>query len=77
MTRICIQTALDQGLQLGTQDGVPGPVGEPQQDLGVGLEGDVAGDHVVEEDAQGPDRHPVSGVAPVLDPLRRGVNSGS
>ena len=77
MARVSLQTSLDQRLQLGTEHGVAGPVGEPEQGLGVRLEGDVPADHVMEEDPQGPDCHPVRSVAPVLDPLGRRVNSGS
>ena len=54
----------------------------PEVELGVAdllvlLEGDVPADHVVEEDAQGPDggRHPVVAGAP--DPLRGGVDMSS
>jgi hypothetical protein len=46
-------------------------------DLLILLEGDVAADHVVEEDAQAPDGKPVSPVSPELDPLWRSVHSGT
>ena len=45
-------------------------------DLLVLLEGDVATDHVEEEDPQGPDSGAVSMVLVEPDPLRRGVDSG-
>ena len=65
---------------------VHGGVGEAQVPVpgelaGAGVpvagEGDVATQHVVEEDAQGPDGQPVPGVAPLLDPLGRGVDPGA
>ena len=43
----------------------------------VAGEGDVTAEHVVEEDAQGPDGQPVPSVAPLLDPLGRGVDPGA
>ena len=46
-------------------------------DLLVGLEGDVAADHVVEEDAQGPDGGLGAQVARTPDPLGRGVDPGA
>ena len=45
-------------------------------DLLVLLEGDVATDHIEEEDPQGPDSGAVSMVLVEPDPLRRGVDSG-
>ena len=45
-------------------------------DLLVPLEGDVATDHVEEEDPQGPDGGAVPMVLVERDPLRRGVDSG-
>ena len=63
-----------------------GGVGEvqvpvPGELAGAGVpvagEGDVTAEHVVEEDTQGPDSQPVPGVAPLLDPLRRGVDPGA
>ena len=65
---------------------VHGGVGEAQVPVpgelaGAGVpvagEGDVAAEHVVEEDTQGPDGEPVPGVAPLLDPLGRGVDPGA
>ena len=46
-------------------------------DLLVLLEGDVAADHVVEEDAQGPDGQRVAVVAAAANPFRRRVHSGA
>ena len=46
-------------------------------DLRVCLKGDVAADHVVEEDAQAPDGQAVGSVSSELDPLGRSVNSCS
>ena len=42
--------------------------------LFVRLEGDVPADHVVEEDAEGPDGGLVPVVLPTLDPLGWGVH---
>ena len=64
-------------MKLRAKHSVVRPVREPQQYLGVRLEGDVATDHVMQEDTQGPDCHPICSVAPVLDPFRRGVDTGS
>ena len=55
------------------------PVAEPQlgaADLLVALEGDVTADHVVQEDAQGPDGGQLPVVSVVSDPLGRGVHPG-
>ena len=46
-------------------------------DLLVRLEGNVAADHVEEEDAERPDGGLFAIVAGVADPLRRGVHAGS
>ena len=46
-------------------------------DLVVCLEGDVAADHVVEEDAQGPDGGLGAQVPRTPDPLGRGVDPGA
>ena len=46
-------------------------------DLLILLEGDVAADHVVKEDAQAPDGGRDSVIAAVADPLWRSINSGS
>jgi len=71
------ETTGDEMLQL---------VGEPVEvwvdqscsfNLSVCFERDVTTGHVVEEDAEGPDGEAVGFVPPVLDPLRRGVHSGS
>ena len=43
----------------------------------VGLVGNVAADHVVEEDAEGPDGHRAGVVPAEPDPLRRRVDTGS
>ena len=43
----------------------------------VGLVGNVAAEHVVEEDAEGPDGHRAGVVAAAPDPLRRRVDTGS
>lgn len=64
----------DQVLTLGGHS-----VAEPHlrhTDLLVRLEGDVAADHVEEEDAQGPDGGQLSVVSVVSDPLWRGVHPG-
>ncbi len=44
-------------------------------DLLVRLEGDVAADHVVQEDAQAPDSGLVAVVLVALDPLGRGIHT--
>ena len=62
---------------LSRQPTVLPPVRQPQHYLGVRLEGDVATEDVVEEDAQGPDCQTVSRVASVLDPLWRSVDPGT
>ena len=46
-------------------------------DLLVLLEGDVAADHVVEEDAQGPHGQRVAVIAAAANPLRRRVHPGA
>ena len=46
-------------------------------DLLVRLEGDVAADHVEEEDAEGPDGGELAVVTVLTDPLRRSVHSSS
>ena len=46
-------------------------------DLVVRLEGDVAADHVVEEDAQGPHSQRVAVVAATADPLWWSVDPGA
>jgi len=46
-------------------------------DLRVRLEGDVATDHVVQEDAEGPDGQAVGAVPTEFDPLGRRVDSGT
>ena len=54
------------------------PVSEPEfrdADLLVRLEGDVATDHVEEEDAEGPDGGELPVVTVLSDPLWRGVHS--
>ena len=65
----------DQVLTLGGHS-----VAEPHlrhTDLFVRLEGDVATDHVEEEDAQGPDGGELPVVSVVSDPLWRGVHPGT
>merc|ERR1719458_1956183 len=73
IVRSDFQTAPDEALAL--LGDAPPEVELGVADLLVLLEWDVPADHVVEEDAQGPDggRHPVVPRAP--DPLRRGVDS--
>ena len=46
-------------------------------DVLVPLEGDVAADHVKEEDAQGPDSSRLPLVASLANPLRWRVDSGA
>ena len=74
---VCVKTTADQILELGSEDGVVGPVRKTKEDLSVGLEGDVATDHVVKEDAQRPDCETVCCVPSVFDPFRWSVYAGS
>ena len=71
-----METGGQKVLTLPGQSRVVPPVGQPQQDLAVRLEGDVATHHVVQQDAQGPDCQSVCRVPSVFDPLRGGVDSG-
>ena len=59
-------------------------VGEASTELDLGVadllilfEGDVAADHVVEQDAQAPDGGGVGVVTGAADPFGRSVNAGS
>ena len=72
-----METAGQEVAALSRQPTVLSPVRQPQHYLGVRLEGDVATEDVVEEDAQGPDCQTVSRVASVLDPLWRSVDPGT
>ena len=72
-----METTGQEVLALSRQPTVLPPVRQPQHYLGVRLEGDVATEDVVEEDAQGPDSQTIGCVASVLDPLWRSVDSGS
>ena len=69
------QAPLDEVLALEGQAGAELDLG--RADLLVLLEGDVAADHVVEEDAQRPHGGGVPVVAAAADPLGRGVHAGS
>ena len=72
--RVHCEALSDQVLALGWHS-----VAEPQlgaADLLVALEGDVAADHVIEEDAQAPHRGQLPVVAVVSDPLWRRVDPG-
>ena len=72
--RVDPQALRHQVLALGADLAVEA---EPRRaDLLVRLEGDVAADHVVEEDAQRPHGGLVAVVLVALDPLRRGVHTG-
>ena len=69
------ETGSDQILTLGAH-------GPPEAELRVAdllvlLEGDVAADHVIEEDAQGPDSQRVAVVAAASDPFWRSVDPGA
>jgi len=72
-----VETAGQEVPALSRQPTVLPPVRQPQHYLRVRLEGDVATEDVVEEDAQGPDSQTVSRVASVLDPLWRSVDPGT
>ena len=72
--RVHSEALSDQVLTLGRH-----PVTEPQlraADLLVALEGDVAADHVVQEDAQGPHGGQLPVVSVVSDPLGRRIHPG-
>ena len=66
------QAAADEVLALVGEAGAELDLGHA--DLLVLLEGDVAADHVVEEDAEAPDRGRVAVVAGAADPLRGSIN---
>ena len=65
----------DQVLALGRHGPTELDVG--RTDLLVLLEGNVALDHVEEEDAEGPDGERVGPVTVAPDPLRRCVHTGA
>ncbi len=67
------EAAADQVLALVGQTGAELDLGHA--DLLVLLEGDVAADHVVQQDAQRPDGGWVAMVPRAADPLRRSVHS--
>ena len=69
------ETRPDQVLALGGHRSPEAQLGVA--DLLVLLEGDVAADHVVEEDAQGPDCQRVAVVSAAADPLWRRVHTGA
>ena len=69
------ETSSDQILTLGAHG--PSEAELCVADLLVLLEGDVAADHVVEEDAQGPDCQRVAVVSAAADPLWRRVHTGA
>ena len=64
----------DQVLALGRHSVAEPHIGHT--DLLVRLEGDVATDHVEEQDAEGPDSGQLTVVSVVSDPLRWGVHPG-
>ena len=68
---------MDKVLELWAKDMVVLPIGEAKEDLGVGLEGNVTADHVVKQDAKGPNCETISCVPPVFDPFGGCINSGS
>ena len=69
------QAGEDEGPAGGGDVGREGGVGAA--DVLVGLEGDVAADHVVEEDAEAPHGQGVAVIPATPDPLGRGVHAGS
>ena len=69
------QAGQDQVLALGGDGPTELDVG--RTDLFVLLEGNVALDHVEEEDAEGPDGERVGPVPVAADPLRRRVHTGA
>ena len=73
--RLELKALRDQVLALGGDLGVE--VELCKANLLVGLEGNVAADHVVEEDAEAPDGGEVALVLVALDPLWRGVHPGT
>ena len=72
-----METTSEKVPALSRQPAVVSPVRQPQHYLRVRLKGNVATEHVVEEDAQGPDRQTVGCVSAVFDPLWRGIHSGA
>ena len=72
-----VEAAPDQVLGLGGDPG-GGREGHPRlADLPLGLEGDVAAEHVVQQDAERPHRRRVPAVPAEPDPLGRGVDQGA
>jgi hypothetical protein len=69
------QAGLHQVPALGAHRPAEGELGAA--DLVVLFEGDVAADHVEEQDAEGPDGEGGGTVAVAADPLRRCVHSGT
>ena len=68
------ETRADEVLTLRTH--VPPEDDLSVADLLVSLVGDVAADHVVEEDAQGPDSHGLGVVTPLSDPFGGRIHPG-
>ena len=71
------QAALDHLLQALGEGRALGPVREALQDLLVLLEGDVADDEVVEQDAEAPDGEAARRVPTTQDPLGGRVHAGT
>ena len=69
------ETTADEVLTLVGKAGAELELGHA--DLLVLLEGDVAADHVVKQDSQGPDGGGVTVVARASDPFGWSINSGS
>ena len=68
-----LEALSDQVLAFGGEAGAEADV--CAADLLIRLEWDVATDHVIQEDSQGPDGGGVSHVAAVADPFWRGVHA--
>ena len=70
-----VEAAADEVLRLGGHVGREGDPG--LADLPLRLEGDVAAEHVVQQDAEGPHGRRVAAVPAQPDPLGRGVDQGA
>lgn len=77
LVRLILETLLDEVLGLVGELDMVVPVHLAVADLLVIGVGDVAAEHVVQQDAQGPDGQTVRCVLSLLDPLWRRIDSGA
>ena len=75
--RLVLEALLDEVPGLGGELDMVMPVDLGGADLLVGSVGDVATEHVVQQDTQGPHRQAVSSIFSQLNPFRRRVDSGA